>query len=89
LDGEVDMLVRKSRLEETQGDAAVEAKGRTVTVALPCAPGATSSREEEGVRLSFRLPVTLHRRLRMHSVATGGTIVGTVAGWVEEHTPAA
>ncbi len=40
----------------------------------------------EGVRLSFQLPEPLHRRLKLHAVRNGGTIVGTISGWVRENT---
>jgi len=78
------MLVRKSA--EDGGRTGVE-KG--VIAGLPPEEDAVANRALAGVRLSFRLPESLHRRLKLHAVRNGTTLVGTITGWVREMTPAA
>jgi hypothetical protein len=61
--------------------------GPAVTAPLPPEEDAVARRQLEGVRLSFKLPEELHRRLKLSAVRNGGTLVGTIAGWVRANTP--
>jgi hypothetical protein len=82
------MLVRKSRMAEEsdgRGKAIIEAFGPMPSVE----DDAAATRALEGVRLSFRMPEELHRRLKLESCRRGKTIKGTIEGWVREMTPEA
>jgi hypothetical protein len=82
------MLVMKSRLA-----ARSNSEGTSVGVVFRPIPhpevNASETRAFEGVRLSFRMPEELHRRLKMEACRKGRSIKGTIEGWVREMTPAA
>jgi len=82
------MLVRKSRTaEESNGEET--AIGGTFGTLLSAEDDAAAVRALEGIRLSFRMPEELHRRLKLEACRRGRTIKGTIEGWVREMTPAA
>lgn len=82
------MLVRKSRTaEESNGEETEER--RAFGPMLSAEDDAEATRALEGVRLSFRMPEELHRRLKLEACRRGRTIKGTIESWVREMTPAA
>lgn len=82
------MLVMKSRATEESNGGGAAAAGASVPT-LSAEDDAAANRALEGVRLSFRMPEGLHRRLKLEACRRGRTIKGTIEGWVREMTPAA
>jgi len=57
---------------------------------LPIEDDAAATRALEGVRLSFRMPEELHRRLKMEACRRSGrSMEWSRAGWVPNLTPVA
>lgn len=82
------MLVRKSRSADGSDGGGMAAGGAFGPI-LSAEDEAEANRALAGVRLSFRMPEELHRRLKLEACRRGRTVKGTIEGWVREMTPAA